>query len=327
MEPHSKPSRVIIDTDPGADDIFALLWLLSLHKQGITEILAINTVAGNVPAPLTFEAAHKLLQLLGMPTIPVSRSVDHTPDSIRDAAPIHGNDGMGNLSHTLPAVTADFQQAAYADDLLIDNLKKYPYEIDVVAIGPLTNLAAAHTKNPGILKLAKSITIMGGSFTLGGNVTPAAEFNIAFDPEAAAMVLAHSTNLSIMPLDITTRLIFTRSMLQQVVAVLPEKLAQFLNHLGEFMFKAHMGHRETTGVEGCAMHDASAIAYLFYPETIWLQRARVEIETAGRYTKGQTLFDRRHFPKPQCNALIGLRVDATELLAVFIEDLKLLADI
>jgi inosine-uridine nucleoside N-ribohydrolase len=324
-----KPTKIILDTDPGADDIFALLWLLSLSLQpslkSHIEIAAITTVGGNVPERSTFQAAHKILNLLGIKGIEVGRAAPRLRGEIIDAAHIHGQDGMGNLSHTLPEVEAELSQARCADDVIIDKLSQAPGEIDLVAIGPLTNLAAAETKSPGILSQAKSIVIMGGAFECPGNVTPEAEFNIAFDAHAAAQVFASSDRIVVLPLDITSHLILTSEMLGSITKANPQtKLAIFLDQLGHFMFQTNQEHRETGGVEGCLMHDASAIAYLFYPETLWLQRARVEIETEGKFTEGKTLYDRRHYPKTSPNAFVATQVDANSLMAALAADLKYL---
>ncbi len=324
-----KSTKIILDTDPGADDIFALLWLLSLslqpNIQPNIEIAAITTVGGNVPELSTFQAAHKILNLLGIEGIEVGRAAPRLQGEISDAAHIHGQDGMGNLSRTLPEVIVDINQARCADEIIIDRLSQAPGEVDLVAIGPLTNLAAAETKKPGILAQAKSIVIMGGAFGCPGNVTPEAEFNIAFDAHAAAQVFASSDRIVVLPLDITSHLLLTPAMLGSITKTNNQtKLAIFLDQLGQFMFSTHQEHRETGGLEGCLMHDASTIAYLFYPETLWLQRARVEIETEGKFTQGKTLCDRRHYPKTNSNAFIATQVDANSLLAALVADLKYL---
>jgi len=325
----SKITKVILDTDPGADDIFALLWLISLSLQGFAEITAITTVGGNVPAESTFWAAHKILKLLNITGIEIGRSTSRIAGNIRDAAHIHGQDGMGNLSDSLPEVTQPdkdiFAQARRADEIIIEQLSQFPGEIDLVAIGPLTNLATAEIKKPGILKQARSIVIMGGAFDCPGNVTPESEFNIAFDPQAAATVFASHEQIVVLPMDVTNQLVLTPAMLTYITKTsTTSKLALFIQQLGQFMFQTNLAHRETKGVEGCLMHDAATIAYLFYPETLWLQRARVEIETVSKFTQGKTLRDRRHFPKTNPNAFIATQVDSTSLLAALLEDLKYL---
>lgn len=316
--------KIILDTDPGGDDSFAFLWLQSLAKQGFAEIVAVTSVDGNVHAEYTFAAACKLLKLGGFAAVEVARGViGGSVSGIEDAGAIHGADGMGNLSHTLPAPHQSYETAQYADDLLIKHLKQAPGEITIVAIGPLTNLAAAERRSPGILRLAKEIVIMGGAFEVAGNITPEAEFNIAYDLEAAKLVFYCCNNLVVIPLDVTRKLIFTPAMAQQISAINPESpIAQFIIALCNFMTSTALAFRETQGIPGFLVHDAATLAYLFHPETLWFRRAQVEIETTGEWTLGKTVFDRRYKTKSGANAWVALDVDQINLLAVMVEDLK-----
>lgn len=316
--------KIILDTDPGGDDSFAFLWLQSLAKQGVADIVAITSVDGNVHAEYTFAAACKLLKLGGFAAVEVAKGViGGSASDVEDAGAIHGADGMGNLSHTLPEAHQSYEIARYADDLLIEQLKQAPGEITIVAIGPLTNLAAAERKSPGILRLAKEIVIMGGAFEVAGNITPEAEFNIAYDPEAAKLVFHCCNNLVVIPLDITRKLIFTPAMAQQINAVNPESpIAQFIVALCSFMTSTALAFRETQGIPGFLVHDAATLAYLFHPETLLFRRAQVEIETTGEWTRGKTVLDRRYKSKSGAKAWVALEVDQVNLLAVMIEDLK-----
>lgn len=325
MNTQAQKPKIILDTDPGGDDCLALLWLQSLAKQGLAEIVAVTTARGNVSAKHTFLGASKLLQLGGFKSVEVGRAVTGSlAVDIGDAIHIHGADGMGNLSHTLAPASHSFEVARASDEILIEKLQEMPGEITIVAIAPLTNLAAAEQKSPGILNCAKEIVIMGGAFQTHGNVTSEAEFNIAFDPEAAQIVLASRHDLAIVPLDVTHHLIFTPQMAKSIQSVKPESpIASFIVSLCEFMTATSLAYRETQGVSGFLVHDASTIAYLFYPETLMFQRARVAIETQGTWTRGKTLLDRRHVPIPG-NTWVALQVDSVSLLAVMVEDLKCL---
>lgn len=320
--------KIILDTDPGGDDTFALLWLLSLVKKNFCELVAVTTVDGNVHAQYTYVSACKVLKLVGFEDIPVARGViggSQTHD--QDAAFIHGADGMGNLSYILPEISQDYDTAPLADDLLIETLSAYPNEVIIIAIAPLTNLAAAEKKSPGILKLAKEIIIMGGAYDVPGNITPEAEFNIAYDVEAAKLVFESSYDFVILPLDVTRKLIFTPQMAQQVVKAQPNnKIAQFIVHLCDFMVETALKHRATKGKEGFLVHDAVTLAYLFYPETLRFRRAKVWVETQGEWTKGKTLFDKRSKTKVGANAWVALEVDGDHLLASLVEDLKSLIE-
>jgi inosine-uridine nucleoside N-ribohydrolase len=325
MTTPSPPTQIILDTDPGGDDIFALLWVLSLVRQGLAELVAITTADGNVAAPQTFASASQLLGLTGFADIEVGRGVPLKQAAIEDAAHIHGTDGMGELSTTLPPPTHDYAAARQSDDILIDRLTAAPGEITLVAIAPLTNLAAAEQKSPGILRKAREIVIMGGTFHYRGNVTSQAEFNIWFHPEAAQMVLDSRRDLVVMPLDVTSRLIFTRGMAQTISQMAPTgDLANFVMQLCEFMIGTALSYRETNRMPGFLVHDAVTLGYLFYPETLTLRRARVRVETQGEWTRGQTLMDDRPLAKPDANAWVALQVDEVGFFTRFIEDLKYL---
>lgn len=314
--------KVLLDTDPGGDDTFAFFWLQSLAKQGWAEIVAVTSVDGNVRSEYTFATACRLLRLGGWLEVEVGRAV--TGSSTQAAAEaVHGTDGIGNLSQMLPEPHQAYETARSSDQLLIDQLTQAPGEITIVAIGPLTNLAAAEIRCPGILKLAKEIVIMGGAFLHPGNVTSEAEFNIAYDPIAAQLIFDRCQHLVMIPLDVTHQLIFTPAMAAQIESAQPQSpIAQFLVRLCQFMVQSGLKFRETAGVPGFLVHDAATLAYLFYPETLSFRRAQVTVETEATQTRGKTLIDRRHHPKPNTNAWIAQTVDAANLLAILVDDLK-----
>ncbi len=319
------PRKILFDTDPGGDDAFALLWLQSLAKQGHAEIVAVTTVAGNVGARATYENACRVLALGGFGRVEVGRSVP-VDEAGKDASHIHGADGLGNLSRTLPEPERPLAEARRSDDIIIEKLKARPGEITLVAVGPLTNLAAAEEKAPGILARAREVVIMGGAFRQRGNITPHAEFNVHCDPEAARKVFASREDIVVMPLDITEKVTFTPERAGAVTESAPKSRAgRFLAGLCEFMAGTTMGFRGTEGVRGFHVHDATTLAYLFYPETLMLRRARIWVETRGEWTRGQTGFDDRHGAKPGANAWVALQVDAANLMAVMVEDFKILA--
>ncbi|MGK7929286.1 MAG: nucleoside hydrolase [Spirulina sp.] len=328
MTPDRTPVKLILDTDPGGDDIFALFWIQSLVKQGFADLVAVTTAEGNVPAEYTFNAACQILELGDLEHVPVGRGVRVPHKYFTDASHIHGPDGMGNLSRTLPEVRQNFADAIASDDLIIEKLKEEPGAITLIAIAPLNNLAAAEAKSPGILTLAREIIIMGGAFQMQGNVTPYAEFNMAFNPQAAERVLDSRNDLVILPLDVTRQLVFTRNMMEQILRVNPQgQLTQFMKELAEFLTQTSLQYRETKGEFGFLVHDALTLAYLFYPETLQFSRARVRVETKGEFTQGQTLMDRRHAIKETANAWVAIDVDVLGFFTCFLEDLKTLVGI
>ena len=317
-------TKIIFDTDPGGDDIFALLWLQSLVKQGKAELVAVTTAEGNVDSKQTFINASKVLSLGGFEQVELGRGITVKESKIADAAHIHGIDGMGNISNNLPAVKHDFDNAVYSDDLIIDKLNSHPGEISIIAVAPLTNLAAAEIKSPGILKKAKEIIIMGGAFKVPGNVTPYAEFNIIYNSEAAEKVFASRNDIVVLPLDVTEKLIFTPEMAEDIICNSESHLTKFISDLCKFMTTASLRYRQTKGIKGFLVHDGAAVAYLFYPETLLFRRAQVDIETQGNHTQGKTLFDERFQAKSNANAWVALQVDTVSLLASLLEDFQFL---
>ena len=319
------PPKIILDTDPGGDDALALLWLLSLENRGLAELIAITTVEGNVDARLTFKNACELLQLVDLSNITVGRGMVKPNPEVGDASYIHGVDGLGNLAATLPACHLQFEKAAPSEEVLIEKLNQFPGEITLICLAPLTNLAAAEKRSPGILKKAKEIIIMGGAFSVSGNVTSQAEFNIAYDPGSAEVVFNSREDLVILSLDITRSLIFTPQMAQEIAQVMPKSaITQFIVALCQSMTQTSLLFRETQGIKGFLVHDAVTIAYRFYPEMLQFSRGKVRVETTGKWTQGQTLIDRRHRAKIEANAWVATQVDAANLLVALVEDLKIL---
>ena len=315
--------KIILDTDPGGDDIFALLWVQSLVNQGLAELVSVTTAEGNVAAERTFASTSQVLSLGGLSHIEVGRGVEVTNHDTEYASHIHGSDGMGNLSSTLLPPNHRYDSAPFSDDIIIDQLKKHPGEITLIAIGPLTNLAAAEAKVPGILKQAKEIVVMGGAIHYQGNITAHAEFNIWFNPTAAAMVFKSRDDIVVIPTDVTTQLIFTPDLAKLATRSAPDSpLAVFVQRLCEFMVGTALGYRETNGRKGFLVHDAATLAYLFYPETLLLRRSHLQVETQGILTRGQTLIDRRHRAKGSANTWVAMQVDAQGLFTCFVEDLN-----
>lgn len=320
--PHPIARKILLDTDPGGDDAVALLWLQSLVRQGYATWAGVSTAGGNVAPALTFAAACKLLELGGFDGVPVARAVPFR-GAIADAAYVHGADGMGNLAGTLPDPRRSYADAPPADAFIADTLAAHPGEIDLVAIAPLTNLAAAEARSPGVLRLARQIVIMGGAFDVPGNVSPRAEFNFAFDPEAAAAVLAAREDCLLVPLDATARVCFAET--RAIAACEPDPDgagARFLRGLTQFMTRTALALKETAGEPGFLVHDAVAVAYLFYPQVLRLRRARVAVDVGHSHGRGQAIADDRLRPQPGANAWIAAEVDADRLLAALTEDLR-----
>ncbi len=167
---------------------------------------------------------------------------------------------------------------------------------------------------------------MGGAFLQRGNVTSHAEFNIHYDPEAAEKVFASRDDIVVVPLDVTQKITLTMEHAREIRASVESdcRVANLIVDLCEFMTKTSLSYRDTEGVRGFHVHDAATLAYLFYPETLLLRRARIRVETRGKWTRGQTVFDDRHVAKTSANAWVAMQVDTVNLLSIMAEDLKTL---
>jgi len=197
------PLRLILDTDPGVDDAMAIL--LALRSPEL-QVEAITPVAGNVPLEFTLPNALKLVEIAGRTDVPVAGGARHPlVRKLVTGEHVHGNNGLAGVEFPEPKIKP---VAESAPEMIRRIVKANPGEITVVAVGPLTNVALALRDDPGLAEKIKSIVIMGGSLS-GGNVTPAAEFNLYVDPEAARIVFDAGVPLTMVGLDVTRKVLFT----------------------------------------------------------------------------------------------------------------------
>jgi len=271
---------IIIDTDPGQDDAVALLMAMSARDR--LEVVGITTCAGNVPLELTTANALRIVELAERMDIPVRAGCPRPIMRPLVTAPeIHGETGLAGTD--LPAPRSRAQQG-HGVSWLIETLLGAPEPITVCTLGPMTNLAVALIMEPRITAHIAEIVSMGGAFS-GGNLMPAAEFNIFVDPEAASIVLGCGRPITLIPLDCT----------YQVRAV-PQRLAAIsaIGTKAATVVAQIMSYRATSeGGEGRPVHDACVIAYLLKPELFGGPTVPVQVETASQLTRGTTLMDRR----------------------------------
>jgi purine nucleosidase len=283
---------VILDCDPGIDDAFAIVFACGhpgLSLRGIT------TVAGNVGLGQTTSNAMAVCELIGRTDVPV---VAGSPAPLlrppRDARDVHGESGLGGAR--LPPPRGQ-PHAGHAVDFLIGEIAAAPGEITLVAVGPLTNIALAVRRHPPLVSQVADFVIMGGSAGRG-NTTPAAEFNIACDPEAAAIVFGAGWTVRMAGLDVTLQARATAAVRDRMRA---------LGRLGsELLLPGLAGYRG----EGAdpAVHDVCALALVAEPALFGCQPARVEVETAGRWTSGMTVTDFQAAAGDR-NTLVALSLD------------------
>src|SRR5437588_1660429 len=273
------PFRVIIDTDPGVDDALALLLAMRSPELNIE---AITPVAGNVPLELTLPNALRMVEIAGRTDIPVAVGAK-TPLLRRlvTAAYAHGENGLGGAVFPEPKIKPIAESAA---KFISQIVRKYPGEVTLITIGPLTNIATALNMDSELARMVKSLVMMGGSLS-GGNITPAAEFNVYVDPEAARIVFQSGIPVTMVGLDVTRRTSLTDDHVRTLEAA-QNPVSQAAAKIGR---NALNHNRERGYLVGPNMHDSLAVAGFLDPAILKLQDYYVDVETTGELTAGETL--------------------------------------
>lgn len=295
--------KIIIDTDPGQDDAVAILLALASPEE--VEVLGITAVAGNVPLPLTQKNARIVCELAGKPdtrvfagcAAPIARP-------LVTAEHVHGKTGLDGPQ--LPDPTMPLQDG-HAVDFIIETLRAEPAgTVTLCPLGPLTNIAVALTRAPDIAPRIREIVLMGGAYFEVGNITPAAEFNIYVDPEAADIVFRSGVPLVVMPLDVTHKALTTRPRIEAFRALGTEPgrmVAEWTDFFERF-------DKEKYGSEGAPLHDPCVIAWLICPELFQGRHINVMIETKGDFTLGMTVADWWRVTDRAPNAMFMREIDA-----------------
>lgn len=307
-------SKIIIDTDPGQDDAVAIL--LALASPDEIAVLGITTVAGNVPLALTEKNARIICELAGRPDIAVFAGCDRPlVQPLVTAEHVHGKTGLDGIALPDPTMLL---QAAHAVDFIIDTLRaEPPGSVTLCPLGPLTNIATAFTRAPDIMARVKEIVLMGGAYFEVGNITPAAEFNIYVDPEAAEIVFQSGVPLVVMPLDVTHKVLTTRPRIDAIRAI-GSPVAHAVASWTDFFERFDMAKY---GAEGAPLHDPCVIAYLLAPALFTGRHINVEIETTSALTRGMTVADWWGVTKRPKNAIFMGDVDAAGFYALLTQRL------
>lgn len=323
--PMSQP--LIIDTDPGVDDALALI--LALRSPEL-RVEAVTTVGGNVDLEQTTRNALRVLQLLNphpRPILARGSSLSARKGVLR-ARSVHGKDGLGELHRFLnpdgSPVYPEIELPAdlpNATEVIIELLDRYPEELLMVTLGPLTNLAELLKVAPEKARRLKGVISMGGAVMSPGNVTPAAEFNIYADPEAAQRVFSSGLALTLVGLDVTRQVRLGREDLGRLPQEAKDPVVRFLKDSTE---KALDFMEQSEGTSSMALHDPLAVGLAARAELVETVALHVEVETRGRITRGMTVADRRPINarlKRYPNVQVALEVDSRGFLALFKERL------
>lgn len=308
----AEPRKIIIDTDPGQDDAAAIM--LAFGSPGELDVLGITTVAGNVPLSLTSRNARIICELCERTDIKVFAGADRPiARKLVTAEHVHGKTGLDGP--TLPEPTMPLQ-AQHSVDFIIETLRHEPEgTVTLCTLGPLTNIGLTFQKAPDIVPRIRELVMMGGGFFEGGNITPAAEFNIYVDPEAADIVFRSGVPVVMMPLDVTHQLL-TRKERVKRMAEIGTAPAKAMVEMLEFFERFDI---EKYGSDGGPLHDPTTVAYLLKPELFKGRDCNVEIEVASELTVGMTVVDWWHVTERKRNAKVMRYVDADGFFDLLIE--------
>jgi purine nucleosidase len=309
------PRKIIIDTDPGQDDAFAILLALASPEE--LEVLAVTAVAGNAPLIWTERNARIICELAGRADIPVYAGCE-TPlqRKLVTAEYVHGKTGLDGSELDEPTMPL---QTRHAVDYLIEVLRSEPAgTITLCPLGPLTNIAMALQKAPDIAPRIAEIVLMGGAYFEVGNVTPAAEFNIYVDPEAADIVFKSGVPLVVASLDITHKALTSRPFVEGLRG-LGTRTGAVCADWAEFFERFDTSKY---GSDGAPLHDPCVIAYLLAPELFTGRQINVEIETQSELTLGMTVADWWGVTNRKANALFLGTVDSAAFFALLTDRLS-----
>ncbi|WP_127794788.1 nucleoside hydrolase [Agromyces sp. LHK192] len=290
---------VIVDCDPGHDDVFAL-WLAAGHPA--LDLLAVTTVGGNVPLEHTGRNARIALTVAGVTDVPVAAgAAGPLSRALSTAEWIHGENGLGGPELPEPAFELDPRSAT---DLMADTLAEASEPVAIIATGPITNVAVLVRDRPDVVSRIREIVWMGGS-TERGNVTPYAEFNAWVDPEALDVVLRSGVPFTMVGLNVTHRALVTAEVRARLASI-GTGTSAFGDELLEFFCRTN---DEVFGMPDGPLHDPVAVAVLADPGCVDVVRTRLDVELVGTETVGATVADLDGMLAREPNAAVAIGID------------------
>lgn len=289
-------SKIIVDTDSGADDALALLLLLGTAGM---DILAATTVAGNSTIENVTRNACAILDLAGRRDIPVHSGESGPIARSLAKAVIHGEHGIEGIDMRATRYALD----TLAADKIIEIVRANPGEIRLLAIGPLSNIARAFLKDPQLPGLIRDIVIMGGAIDVCGNMSRVAEFNFFIDPEAADIVLRAPLKKTMIPLDPCMNTALPLDFFESLKgAPLHGSMTAMMTHFIDEM-------AQKRGVQGAMVYDAIAAFYLIDPAAFTLMDMDIVVETKGAHTAGMSIAEKRGKAQKTPNVSVAMAVD------------------
>lgn len=307
--------RVILDTDPGIDDALAFLVLAASPEISLE---AITVTHGNTSVDKCTRNALDIAELAGLLNVPIARGASEPlVKSLTVAEETHGDGGLGYA--TLPR-SGKALYDGHAADLIIELVHKYPHEITLLMIGPVTNLALAIRKDPSVIPLIKDVISMGGAIHFPGNASPSAEYNVFCDPHAYDLMLKCGFDLTIVPLDVTYKCLFQPRHVAALNGARPE-VVTFIDDSTRFYMEFHDEYQK---IDGCAINDPLAAALLVKPDLVEYRDYHVTVELSGFHTFAKTTADHFNATGLAPNAKVAMEVNVDGFMEFFIERVKTL---
>jgi purine nucleosidase len=257
-------------------------------------------VGGNVPAEQATRNVQAIVEQLDPPRWPRLGAASSEQMLRVDARHLFGADGLCGTHFPC----AELHHQRPSAKVIVDEVRAAPGDVTIVALGPLSNIAAA-LKQPDLAPLIGHLIIFGGTLSGPGNVTPAAEFNIYCDAEAARDVFRSQVTKTLIPIDVTSRILFGFDMLQKI----PGDESRVGGVLQRLLPGAFRAYRQQLGLEGIHLHDTVAVIAAMHPELFTTERLHGDVETEGTLTYGATVFDRRRYPENRPNLDVAVDVD------------------
>lgn len=308
--------RILIDTDPGIDDSLAILLALASPELSLE---GISVVHGNCSLEQATINGLSVLELAHTSHVPLAKGCELPLVQPSLLAPeTHGNTGLGYAKLPEPNTKPIVQHGC---DFLIEKIMANPGEITLVAIGPLTNVALAIRKEPGVVKALRELIIMGGAIRHEGNTTALAEFNAYVDPHAAYIVFHAGIPTTLVPLDVTYQCVLTARDLERLLKI-DSPIPAFIRDATNFYMEYHDSYQ---GIKGCIINDPLALALTFAPELCDYQELPVDVDISGGVSMGKTFADFYNYEKKPANMNVALDVRPRDFIELFLERMEVLS--
>ena len=307
--------RVILDTDPGIDDALAILLAVASPE---VDLAGVTVTGGNCSMEQGVRNARAVLNLVD-PTLPVHPGVAHPLIREPFTAPeTHGDMGLGNAR--LPEPTGA-PAAEHAVDMLIREIMNAAEPVTLVAVAPLTNVALAVRREPRIVERVKDVIVMGGAIDVPGNTTPLAEFNVYVDPHAAHVVLHSGLPLTLLPWDITAKVLLTQAHVDSLLQI-ESPVSRFIADATSFYIEFH---RQYFDFDGCSINDPCALAIVYRPELAVTEPVYIDVEIGSETSMGKTIADYQRVWGHEPNVRLVRSFDDAAFLSLFVERMAALA--